>query len=495
MNAPLAKPNPTEAPPLQLSRTGLFRQAAYIDGAWVDSEATLEVINPATGLPLGVVPAMGEREALAAVDAATRALPAWRAQTAKARSEVLRRWFDLMMAHQEDLARLLTAEQGKPLAEARTEIAYSASFLEWFAEEGRRAYGELIPSPATNLRLSVSKEPVGVVSAITPWNFPSAMITRKVGPALAAGCAIVLKPSELTPFSAIALAVLAQEAGVPPGVFNIVTGPPKDIGAVLTDDPRIAKFTFTGSTAVGKMLAARCMATLKRVSLELGGNAPFIVFDDADLDAAINGAMHAKFRNAGQTCISANRFLVQRGVQRDFAERLAARAEALVVGDGLAGPTDQGPLINAAAVAKVARHVDLSLGAGAKLLTGGGRLPSSGTFFQPTVLTDLPPDTLLNSEETFGPLAGVVPFDDEAEAIAIANDTRSGLAAYFFSHDIGRITRVNEALAYGMVAVNTSAISSEVAPFGGVKESGIGREGSRHGLDEYLNLKLTALGI
>jgi len=480
---------------LALTRADLFREQAYIDGRWIAADETLTVANPATGHVLGVVPSLLAHHAADAVGAADAALPAWRQQTAKARGLILRRWFELMIAHQEDLARLLTAEQGKPLAEARGEIAYAASFLEWFAEEGRRAYGEIVPPHLSDRQILVTKEPVGVVAAITPWNFPSAMIARKVGPALAAGCTVVLKPSELTPYSALALAVLAEEAGVPPGVFNVITGLPDGVGAVLTDDPRIGKFTFTGSTAVGKILAARCMGTVKRVSLELGGNAPFIVFDDADLDAAIEGAMVSKFRNAGQTCVCANRFLVQRGVYDAFAEKLASRAEALVVGDGLAGVTDQGPLINAAALAKVERHVAAVTAAGGDLRTGGARHALGGTFFQPTVMTGLRPDTLLNAEETFGPLAGLVAFDTEDEAVRIANDTRSGLASYFYSRDASRIFRVNQQLKYGMVGVNTGLISTEIAPFGGVKESGIGREGSRHGLDEYLNIKLSLIAF
>jgi succinate-semialdehyde dehydrogenase/glutarate-semialdehyde dehydrogenase len=490
MNAPAA-----ELSRLALARADLFREQAYINGQWISADETLPVTNPATSRPIGVVPALQAHHAEAAVAAADRALVAWRKQTAKTRGLILRRWYALMMTHHEDLARLLTAEQGKPLTEARGEIAYAASFLEWFAEEGRRAYGEIIPPHLADRRVLVTKEPVGVVAAITPWNFPSAMITRKVGPALAAGCTVVLKPSELTPYSALALAVLAEEAGVPPGVFNIVTGLPAGVGAVLTDDPRIAKFTFTGSTAVGKMLAARCMGTVKRVSLELGGNAPFIVFDDADLDAAVEGAMVSKFRNTGQTCVCANRFLVQRGIYEAFAEKLTARVQDLVVGDGLAGPTDQGPLINAAALAKVERHVAAVQAAGGELRTGGRPHEQGGTFFQPTVLTGLKPDTLLNSEETFGPLAGLVAFDTEDEAIHIANDTRSGLASYFYSRDVGRIFRVNEQLQYGMVGINTGLISTEIAPFGGVKESGIGREGSKHGIDEYLNLKLSLLAL
>ncbi len=480
---------------LGLKRADLFRQAAYIDGRWVEGAARLTVHNPATGRPLGSIPDLGEAETLAAVAAAERALPGWQAMTAKARGLVLRRWFELMMAHQDDLARLLTAEQGKPLAEAKGEIAYAASFLEWFSEEGRRAYGEIIPPHLSDRRILVTKQPVGVVGAVTPWNFPSAMITRKAGPALAAGCAMVLKPSDLTPYSATALAVLAEEAGVPAGVFNVVTGTPQAIGAVLTGDPRVAKFTFTGSTAVGKMLAARCMDTVKRVSLELGGNAPFILFDDADIDAAVEGAIASKFRNAGQTCVCANRFLVQSGVYDAFAAALTARVRSLSVGDGLEGPSDQGPLINEAAVAKVKRHIADAIACGATVLTGGAPHSLGATFFEPTVLTGLPSTALINREETFGPVAGLVAFETEEEALRMANDTRSGLAAYVYTKDAGRIFRVSEGLQYGMVAINTGLISTEIAPFGGVKESGLGREGSSHGIDEYLQLKLSVLAI
>lgn len=491
MNAP-AK---IEQDRLSLKRPDLFREAAYIDGRWVTGEASLKVVNPATFGALGLVPDLGEAEALEAVAAADRALPAWKALTAKARGLILRRWFELMMAHQDDLARILTAEQGKPLAEAKGEIAYSASFLEWFSEEGRRAYGEIVPPHMADRRVIVTKSPVGVVSAVTPWNFPSAMITRKVGPALAAGCTVVLKPSELTPYSALALAVLAEEAGVPKGVFNIVTGRPQAIGEVFTTDPRIAKFTFTGSTNVGKMLAARCMGTVKRVSLELGGNAPFLVFADADLDAAVEGALVSKFRNTGQTCVCANRFLVERSVQEAFAEALAAKVKTWKVGDGLAGETQQGPLINAAALAKVERHVADALSHGAKALAGAEPDGLGGNFYQPTVLTGLSSASLINREETFGPVAGIIPFDSEDEAIRIANDTRSGLAAYFYTRDSSRSWRVAEALEYGMVATNTGLISTEVAPFGGVKESGLGREGSKHGIDEYMNLKLQVVAL
>jgi len=480
---------------LALKRPDLLREENYIAGRWLRSEATIAVRNPATGGLLARVASLGAAEAEAAVAAAYAAQPAWAALTAKARGLVLRRWFELIMTYQEDLARLMTAEQGKPLAEARGEIAYAAAFIEWFAEEARRAYGQLIPPHQPDKRLLVSKEPVGVVGAVTPWNFPAAMITRKAAPALAAGCSFVLKPSELTPLSALALAVLAEEAGVPPGVFNVVVGEPQAIGEVLTGDPRIAKFTFTGSTPVGKLLAARCMGTVKRVSLELGGNAPFIVLDDADLDRAVEGALVSKFRNTGQTCVCANRFYVQAGIYDRFAEALAAGAGRLVVGDGLAGPTDQGPLINDKASEKVRRHVEDAIARGARPLAGADALGSDGRFFPPTVLAQVEHSALLAREETFGPVAGLVRVADAAEAIARANDSRAGLAAYAYTADLATAWRLSEALQYGMVGLNTGLISTEVAPFGGVKESGIGREGSSFGLDEYLNLKSVTFGL
>jgi succinate-semialdehyde dehydrogenase/glutarate-semialdehyde dehydrogenase len=481
---------------LALQRPDLLREAAYIGGAWVDGAEEIVVRNPATGRALGVVPNLGGADAERATTAAAAALPAWRARAGKERAAILRRWSDLMLAHKTDLARLMTAEQGKPLAEAEGEVAYAASFFEWFGEEAKRAYGGIIPGHQADKRLLVLRQAVGVVGAVTPWNFPAAMITRKVGPALAAGCTVVLKPSELTPLSALALAVLGEEAGVPAGVFNIVTGAPAPIGEVLTGDPRIAKFTFTGSTPVGKRLAAACMGTVKRVSLELGGNAPFLIFDDADLDAAVDGAMISKFRNTGQTCVCANRFLVQAGVYDAFAERLAARVQALVVGDGLAGVTGQGPLINLAAVDKVARHIADARSGGAKVLTGGEPLSADGpNFHQPTVLVGVTPDALLNREETFGPVAGLIRFETEAEALAIANDTRAGLASYLYTRDLDRSWRVSEGLEYGMVGLNSGLVSTEVAPFGGVKESGLGREGAAEGLDEYLEMKLIHAAI
>jgi succinate-semialdehyde dehydrogenase/glutarate-semialdehyde dehydrogenase len=478
-----------------LSDPGLLRQAAWIGGVERDGTTWIPVTNPATGVRLGRVPDLGAGEALEAVAAARDALPAWRGLTAKARSVILRRWYDRVLDARSDLARLLTAEQGKPLAEAEGEIAYAAAFIEWFAEEARRAYGDVIPGHQADRRLLVLKQAVGVVAAVTPWNFPAAMVTRKVAPALAAGCTVVLKPSELTPFTALALARLAAEAGVPDGVFNVVTGAPAPIGEVLTGSPDVAKFTFTGSTAVGKRLAAACMGTVKRVSLELGGNAPFIVFDDADLEAAVEGLMASKFRNTGQTCVCANRIYVQSGVYDAFAEALTARAEALRVGDGLAGPTDQGPLINTAALDKVERHVADALAGGAQVLTGAHRLPGEGRFYAPTVLSGVRGDALVNREETFGPVAGLVRFTTEAEVLSQANATRSGLAAYVFTRDAARTWRMSEGIEAGMVGVNTGLISTEVAPFGGVKESGLGREGSRYGLDEYLETKLVCLAV
>ena len=485
--------NLAELTRLALARPELLREAAYIDGAWVTGSSMLKVMNPATGRLLGRVPALGAGETTQAVAAAQQAFVSWRARSAAERASILRRWYQAIVANTEDLARLMTAEQGKPLAEARGEIAYAASFIEWFAEEARRAYGDVIPGHQADKRLLVLKEPVGVVGAVTPWNFPAAMITRKVGPALAVGCTVVLKPSELTPFSALALAYLGHEAGLPNGVFNVVTGEPQPIGEVLTGDPRVRKFTFTGSTRVGKLLAARCMQTVKRVSLELGGNAPFLVFDDADVERAVEGALMSKFRNAGQTCVCANRFLVQSGIYDEFARRLGQRAAALVVGDGLEGETQQGPLINDAAVGKVDGHVRDALDKGGKLLVGGAR--RGGYFYDPTVITDVTPQMALFREETFGPLAGLLRFETEAEAIRLANDTSAGLAAYVYTRDLSRSWRVSEALQYGMVGLNTGLISSTVAPFGGVKESGLGREGSHYGIQDYLDTKLVCSEI
>jgi succinate-semialdehyde dehydrogenase/glutarate-semialdehyde dehydrogenase len=480
---------------LALRRPDLFRESAWIGGAWMQAQASLPVRNPASGQVLGSVPDCGELLATQAVGAAQQSLPAWSARSAAERARVLRRWNDLILQHAEDLARLLTAEQGKPLAEARGEIVYAASFIEWFAEEARRVYGEIIPGHDAGKRIAVIRQPVGVVAAITPWNFPAAMITRKVGPALAVGCTVVLKPSELTPFSALALAVLGEEAGLPAGVFNVVTGQAEPIGRVFTDDARVRKFTFTGSTPVGKMLAARCMGTVKRVSLELGGNAPLIVFDDANLEAAVEGTLASKFRNTGQTCVSANRVLVQAGVYDAFAGLLATRVRTLTSGDGLAGDAKQGPLINAAAVTKVERHVADAVEQGATLLVGGLRKPGAGNFFDATVLTGVTDAMAMFREETFGPVAGLVRFDTEQQAIALANDTSAGLAAYVFTRDLARATRVGEALQYGMVGINTGLVSTAVAPFGGVKESGLGREGSRHGIEDYLDIKMICTEI
>ena len=481
---------------MKLQDSSLFRQQCYIDGAWVDADsgATIEVNNPATGEILGAVPKMGAQETRRAIEAANRAYPAWRARTAKQRAQILRGWFDLMMANQEDLAILMTAEQGKPLAESRGEIAYAASFIEWFAEEGKRAYGDVIPQTFADRRIVVIKEPVGVVASITPWNFPSAMITRKVGPALAAGCTVVSKPASQTPYSALALAELAERAGLPAGVFNVVTGASSEIGGEMTSNPTVRKITFTGSTEVGKQLMEQSARTVKKVSMELGGNAPFIVFDDAEIDAAVNGAMASKYRNTGQTCVCANRFLVQDTVYDDFAEKFSKAAGKLVVGDGLKGETDQGPLIDMNAVEKVEDHIEDALAKGARTLTGGKRHELGGSFFEPTVLADVDTQMKVAREETFGPVAPLFRFSTEAEAIELANDTEYGLCAYFYSRDIGRIWRVAEALEYGIVGINEGIISTEVAPFGGMKESGVGREGAHHGLDEYLEVKYLCMG-
>ena len=481
---------------LVLKDPKLLRQACYIDGAWVgaDNGETFEVTNPATGAVIATVPCCGASETERAVQAADQALQTWRETTAVERSRILRRWFDLLMAHQEDLAVLMTAEQGKPLAESRGEIAYAAAFVEWFAEEAKRAYGEVIPSPFKDRQLIVVKEPVGVCAAITPWNFPSAMITRKVAPALAAGCTIILKPAEQTPFSALALAELAERAGVPAGVFSVVTGTASKIGAVMTASPIVRKLTFTGSTQVGKLLMQQCAGTVKKMSLELGGNAPFIVFDDADLDAAVAGAITSKYRNSGQTCVCSNRFLVQDGIYDAFAARLAAAVAALKVGDGSEDGVTQGPLIDEDAITKVEALVKDAVDKGARIISGGRRHELGGTWYAPTVLADVKPDMALAREEIFGPVAPLFRFTTEAEAVQMANDTEFGLAAYFYSRDHGRVWRISRQLEYGMVGVNTGLISTEVAPFGGVKMSGIGREGSRHGLDEYLETKYLALG-
>ena len=484
---------------LQLDHPGLLRQQAYLDGVWCDADegGRTAIFNPATGELIGEVPNMGRGETRRAINAAQAAQPAWRALTAKERAARLRRWYGLMLENQEDLARIMTAEQGKPLAEARGEVAYAASFLEWFAEEGKRLYGDVIPAHASDKRILVQKEPVGVTAAITPWNFPSAMITRKVGPALAAGCAMVLKPAPQTPFSALALAVLAERAGIPAGLFSVVTadaGMSREVGAELCESPIVRKLSFTGSTAVGIRLMQQCAPTLKKLSLELGGNAPFIVFDDADLDVAVEGAMISKYRNAGQTCVCANRIYVQDGVYDAFADKLAAAVARLKVGNGAEEGVTTGPLIDAAAVAKVQRHLQDALDKGATLLAGGKPHALGGTFFEPTLLGDVTAEMAVAREETFGPLAPLFRFSDEADVIHQANDTEFGLAAYFYARDLGRVFRVAEALEYGMVGINTGVISTEVAPFGGMKASGLGREGSRYGLDEYVEIKYLCLG-
>jgi len=473
----------------------LQRDRALLDGRWVaaDDGRTLDVENPASGELLGQVPLMGAAETARAIAAAERAWGPWRRRPAKERAALLRRWHELVLAHTEALAELMTREQGKPLAEARGEVAYAAAFIEWFAEEGKRLYGETIPSPLADRRLLVLREPIGVCAAITPWNFPLAMITRKVAPALAAGNPIIVKPAEATPFSALALAALAEQAGLPAGLLQVLTGDPKAIGGELTRNPTVRKLSFTGSTAVGRLLYAQSAPTIKKLSLELGGNAPFIVFEDADLDAAVEGAMLSKFRNAGQTCVCANRIYVHERVYAAFADKLAAAVSRLVVGNGLEAGVQQGPLINAAALAKVEAHIADAVGLGARVLVGGARHALGGNFFQPTVLADVTPAMAVAREETFGPLAPLFRFGSDAEVIAQANATEYGLASYFYSRDIGRIWRVAEALEYGMVGINTGLISNEVAPFGGVKQSGLGREGARQGIEDYVVTKYLAM--
>ena len=486
------------APPAMTSfkDVSLFRQQAYLDGRWVDADSgsTIAVENPSTGATLGTVPKMGAAETRRAIEAADRALPAWRAKTAKERSQILRRWADLMMANQDDLAAIMTAEQGKPLAEAKGEIAYAASFIEWFGEEAKRTYGDVIPAHGTDKRIVVIKQPIGVCAAITPWNFPAAMITRKAGPALAAGCTMVLKPASQTPFSALALCELAERAGVPKGVFSCVTGSAAEIGGELTANPTVRKVTFTGSTEIGKVLLAQCAQTVKKTSMELGGNAPFIVFDDADLDAAVKGAIASKYRNAGQTCVCANRLLVQDSVYDAFVDKLKTVVSAMKVGDGFQEGTIIGPLIDNKAVEKVEEHVADALGKGARIVLGGKRSGLGGSFYEPTILADTTPDMQIFREETFGPVAPIFRFETEADAIRLANDTEFGLAAYFYGRDIGRVWRVAEALEYGIVGVNEGIISTEIAPFGGVKESGLGREGSRYGIDDYMEIKYLCMG-
>ncbi|WP_219117885.1 NADP-dependent succinate-semialdehyde dehydrogenase [Janthinobacterium sp. UMAB-56] len=481
---------------LQLKDPTLLRHQAYVNGAWADADAgqTINVSNPATGEHIGTVPLMGAAETRRAIEAANAAWPAWRKKTAKERAAVLRRWHDLILENADDLALIMTTEQGKPLPEAKGEVQFGASFIEWFAEEGKRVAGDTLQSPWPDRRLVITKEPIGVCAAITPWNFPAAMITRKVGPALAAGCPMVLKPAEATPFSALALAVLAERAGVPAGVFSIVTGAPKDIGGEMTSNPIVRKLTFTGSTQVGRLLAEQCAPTIKKLSLELGGNAPFIVFDDADLDAAVEGAIASKYRNAGQTCVCANRLYVQDSVYDAFADKLVAAVAKLKVGNGIEAGVTQGPLIDAKAVAKVEEHVADALGKGGRLLAGGKRHALGNGFFEPTIIADVTNDMRVATEETFGPLAPLFRFKTDDEVIALANNTEFGLAAYFYSRDIGRIWRVAEGLETGMVGVNTGLISNEIAPFGGVKQSGLGREGSTYGIEDYLVIKYICMG-
>ena len=482
---------------IALKDPALLRQQAYIAGKWQDAAngEKIEVRDPATGELVATVPKMGADEARAAIEAANAAWPAWKKKTAKERSVILRKWYELMIANADDLALIMTTEQGKSLAEAKGEIGYAASFIEWFAEEGKRVYGDTIPTPASDRRIVVTKEPIGVCAAITPWNFPAAMITRKVGPALAAGCPMVVRPADATPLSALALAVLAERAGVPPGVFSVITGSSKAIGGEFTSNPIVRKLSFTGSTEVGRLLMAQSAPTIKKLSLELGGNAPFIVFDDADLDAAVEGAIASKYRNSGQTCVCANRLYVHEAVYDAFAQKLRAAVEKLKVGRGTEAGVTQGPLINEAAVQKIEEHIGDALSKGAQVLTGGKRHALGHGFFEPTVLTGVTPQMLVAKEETFGPLAPLFKFSSDDEVIRYANDTEFGLAAYFYSRDIARVWRVAEALEYGMVGINTGAISNEVAPFGGVKQSGIGREGSHYGIDDYVVVKYLCLAV
>ena len=476
---------------MNIKDQSLFRQQCYIDGQWVDADSgeTLEVNNPSSGSGIGTVPKMGASETERAVDAAELAFQSWRHRTAKERAAILRKLADLMMENQEDLAALMTIEQGKPLAESRGEVVYAASFFEWFAEEGKRLYGDVIPTHLADRRIIVIKEPVGVCAAITPWNFPSAMITRKAGPALAAGCTIVIKPASSTPYSALALCELAERAGVPAGVMNVVTGASSQIGGELTSNEKVRKLTFTGSTSIGKVLMRQCADTVKKISLELGGNAPFMIFEDADIDAAVIGALQSKYRNSGQTCVCANRILVHDRVYDEFSKKLSNAVSKMKVGDGFGEGIELGPLIDLAAVEKVESHIMDAVGKGAMVAAGGSRHALGGTFFQPTVLTNVKVNMAVANEETFGPLAPLFRFHSDEEAIQMANDTEFGLAAYLYSRDIGRIWRVAEAIEYGIVGINTGIISTESAPFGGMKESGIGREGSKYGLDEYVEMK------
>lgn len=480
----------------QLNDVGLLKSQALINGQWrdADTKQTFNVINPATGEIICTVPKMGQQEALDAITAAEQALPLWRKKTAKQRSQILRQWFDLIMQHQDDLAYILTLEQGKPLAEAKGEIAYGAAYIEWFAEEAKRIYGDIIPSNAADQKILVNKQPIGVCAAITPWNFPNAMITRKVAPALAAGCTIIVRPASQTPLSAFAIAELALRAGIPAGVFNVITGSSSEIGEVLTTDERVQKFSFTGSTEVGKKLIAQCASTVKKVSMELGGNAPFIVFNDADLDAAVKGAIASKFRNAGQTCVCANRIYVQSAVYDVFIEKLVEAVKQLKVGNGLQAGVDFGPVIDAAAIRKVTEHIEDAVSKGAQIVLGGKPHSCGALFFEPTIVKDVTAEMQVAKEETFGPLAPVFKFETEEEVIVYANDTEFGLASYFYTQDLGRAMRVSDALAYGMVALNTGILSNEVAPFGGIKQSGLGREGSKYGIEDYLEIKYVLLG-
>lgn len=479
-----------------LKNSSLFRSQAFLDGQWrdADDKTRFSVSNPATGELLGEVPRMGGAETVRAVDAANAALPAWRSLLARERAAILQRWYHLILANADDLARMMTLEQGKPLIEAKGEVVYAASFIEWFAEEAKRLYGDTLPTTGVDRRLMVIRQPIGVCAAITPWNFPAAMITRKVAPALAAGCTVVVKPAEQTPFTALALAELAQQAGFPTGVFNVLTGDPVAIGGVLTGSPIVRKLSFTGSTEIGRLLMAQCAPTIKKLSLELGGNAPFIVFDDADIDAAVAGALVSKYRNAGQTCVCANRLLVQDSVYDEFAAKLAEAVKTFSIGNGLEAGVNVGPLIDDDAVLKVEAHVADALAKGGRVLVGGKRHAAGKLFYEPTVLVNVTPDMRVAREETFGPVAPLFRFKTEDEAIQMANDTEFGLAAYFFARDVGRVFRVGEALEYGMVGINTGIISNEVSPFGGIKQSGVGREGSRYGIDEYLEMKYLCIG-
>jgi succinate-semialdehyde dehydrogenase / glutarate-semialdehyde dehydrogenase len=482
---------------IKLKDQALLRHKAFINNFWTEalSGSHLTVTNPATGKTIGTVPDMGAADTQMAIEAANAALPSWRAQTAKERANILHLWFSLMMKHQEDLARIMTAEQGKPLAESRGEIAYAASFIEWFAEEGKRIYGDVIPSHQANTRIVVLKEPVGVCAAITPWNFPAAMIARKAGPALAAGCTMIVKPASQTPLSALAMAELGRRAGLPPGVFNVITGASEPIGKELTSNAIVRKLTFTGSTQVGKLLMAQCADTVKKVSLELGGNAPFIVFEDTDLDQAVAGAILCKFRNSGQTCVCANRFLIQDSIYNQFTTKLNQAVSTLRVGPGDEPEINQGPLINMNAVEKVERHITDAMAKGAKLITGGKRHQLGGTFFEPTIITEANTSMQMAGEEIFGPVAALFRFTTEAQAVALANDTPFGLAAYIYTRDLGRTWRIAEALEYGIIGINSGIISTEIAPFGGMKQSGIGREGSKYGIEEFIEVKYLCMAL